>query len=873
MYLSQARILLVSVIIPVILISCSQNKRIGRQRVTLDTLSVSAKKSAMEIYRATTTKAWELIHTSVALDFNLKDKTANGKAKITLKPYFYATDSLSLDAKSMQVEAVTVNGQTVTYTYKNDYLNIHFAGKYTNSDTIELYVKYKAMPYAVSTNGSAAINDDKGLYFINADYSVPNKPQQIWTQGETEANSHWVPTIDKPNQRTTTEISLTVPDSFTTLSNGYLANETPTVNGYKICTWKMDKPIQVYAMMFAIGKFSIVKDEWKGKDVSYYVEPAYAPYARKMFNNTPEMIDYFSKVTGVPYPWNKYSQVVVRDYVSGAMENTSATLCGEFMNQNFREIADDNYENVVSHELFHQWFGDYVTAESWSNLTLNESFATYGEQLWRAHKYGKSSADNLAMNDMWSYVYGLGKTNDAALVRFHYADKEDLFDRISYQKGASILRYLNSLIGNDAFSKAMSIYLNQNALQGAEATQWRLAIEEATGQDWNWFFSQWYNRGGHPVLDIKHDYDDVAKQVTVTVTQTQKDFIYRLPIKAAIYYNANNTTEDWTLVNKKEVFTYSYKNGERPVVLPDAEYMVVGELQHNFEPWQWLRIYKQSNDNIISKHYAVLAAQKKPDDTSAQAIINLALNDTEPEIRTSVLVRLASFTSSKWQDKWKGMVEYIAINDGSNNVRAAAFDVLGAWKIMAAKQAMYNALSDSSYSVAGSALSALAVIEKDTVYTIAKRLLATEPKAALRSAIWDIVGEQGNAGDVSVFADEALFLSGRAKIECAQSLSAYLQNVKDTTAFERAVAVFQKMITTEAIKSYRYAMAASLYEAGTAYKERIDNSKTNKEQAEAKQKLRLIKAAAEQVVKLETDEENLKEYKKYMKSLFGNDTK
>lgn len=869
----KASIFLPIIAMSAVMYSCSNTKKIGKKKVTLDNITVSAKKSALDMYRATASKTWELVHTRVALQFNMKDKTADGTATITLRPYFYPIDSLSLDAKSMQVDAVTVNGQKVHYTYTDDQLNIKFSRKYKSTDSVQLYIKYRAMPYAADTKGSAAINDDKGLYFINTDNVVPGKPLQIWTQGETEANSHWVPTIDKPNQRTTTEISLTVPDSFTTLSNGYLAMETHSQLGYKTCTWKMDKPIQVYAMMFAIGKFSIVKDEWKGREVSYYVEPQYAPYARKMFNNTPEMIEYFSNVTGVPYPWNKYSQIVVRDYVSGAMENTTATLFGEYMNQNAREIADGGYENIVSHELFHQWFGDYVTAESWSNLTLNESFATYGEQLWRAYKYGKASADELAMNDLWAYVYGRSKTNDPALVRFHYEDKEDLFDRISYQKGASILRYLHGLTGDDAFYKAMNIYLNENALQSAEATQWRLAVEKATGQDWNWFFNQWYYRGGVPVLDIKHEYDDVAKQLTVIVTQTQKDFVFRLPVKAAVYYNGSNVTEDWNLVNKKEVFTYPYKNGSRPVVLPDAEYSVVGEIFHNFEPWQWLIIFKQSGDNIVSKLYALGAAKKKIDDSSSQVIIDLALNDNVPEIREQVLENLESLAIAKWQDMWKGTVEHIAINDGNNNVRRAAFDVLGAWKVKAAKQAMYDALYDSSYSVAGAALDALREIEKDTVYTIANRLLITEPKAALRSAIWDIIGEKGNVEDVSVFADAAPFLPGRQKIDCAQSLSSYLQHVKDTTAFKDATNVFENMINTESIKSYRFAMAAYLYEAATVYKSIIDNSKTNKEQTQAKQKLEMLRMAAENVLKKETDENNLKRYKTYMKTVFGTDIK
>jgi aminopeptidase N len=183
------------------------------------------------------------------------------------------------------------------------------------------------MPYASETGGSAAITDDRGLYFINTDDKIEGKPAQIWTQGETESNSHWLPTIDKPNMRTTIQLELTVPNIYKTLGNGALVSSMDK-GDKRTDIWRMDKPIQVYAIMFAIGDFAIAKDKWKGREVNYYVEPAYAPYARKMFQYTPEMIEFFSNVTGVEYPWNKYSQVVVRDYVSGAMENTSASLFG-----------------------------------------------------------------------------------------------------------------------------------------------------------------------------------------------------------------------------------------------------------------------------------------------------------------------------------------------------------------------------------------------------------------------------------------------------------------------------------------------------------------------------------------------------------------
>lgn len=855
----------------ILVAACNPGKRLAKKNVLLDSITVN---SSSSVYRAATSIEWEIVNTMVSLDFDMPAKTAHGKAELYLRPYFYATDSLVLDAKSMEIKDVTIvekgSKEKANYIYKDDKLVLHLNRLYKNTDTLTLAIEYIAMPYSAASGGSKAINDDKGLYFINTDNAIPGKPVQIWTQGETESNSHWVPTIDKPNQRTPLRLALTVPDSFVTLSNGELLIQT-SEHGMRTDVWEMPYPIQVYAMMFAIGKFSITKDEWKGKEVSYYTEPAFAPYARDMFRNTPEMIDYFSKVTRVPYPWNKYSQVVVRDYVSGAMENTSASLFGDFMNQNKREVDDADNENVVSHELFHQWFGDYVTAESWSNLTLNESFATYGEQLWRRFKYGIASADELAMHDRWAYVYGKGATgNDPALVRFYYRDKEDMFDGISYQKGASILRYLNLLIGDAAFSKAMQLYLTKNALHPAEATQWRLAVEEVTGQDWNWFFNQWYYKGGHPILETKYNYNDDSKQLIVTINQTQKDNTFRLPLKIAVYFDdKTDSVFNYNIKRKTENLVINYRNGLKPVVLVDADYRVVCDLQPNMQPWQWLRVYKHSADNIVSKHYAVGAATKQIDDSSSQKIINLALQDASPSVKELVLNNTRQVKDKKLQDKWKADVEYIAMNEGNPKTRAAAISTLSTWKAQTDKEIFYNALNDSSYLVSGAALLAIKNINKDTAYILAKRLAANNPKSKLQSAIWEIVAAKGKAEDLGLFSTTAPLLANRQKIECASNLSEYIQHLSDNDAIDKAGSILYTMVKTEGIKSYRYAIGAYLFEAASYYKDKADNSKSNTELDEAKKIQEILKKYAQQVTDNETDEDNLKQYKAYMKSIYG----
>lgn len=853
-----------------ITMSCS-NRKAGKQKVVLDNISVSAKNNPYNIYRATTTKEWEIENTEVNLQFDWKGKTADGVAKLRLRPYFYATDSLVLDAKSMRIDAVEWNSgswnKLISYSYANDKLLLRFWQPITRDSQIQIYVKYKAMPYTTKAGGSRAINDDKGLYFINTDYAIPGKPAQIWTQGETESNSHWVPTIDKPNQRTTTRFSLTVPDSFTTLSNGYLAEKTKTENGMRTDTWIMDKPIQVYVMMFAIGKYIVVKDrEASGKEISYYVEPEYAPYAKSMFKNTPEMVEFFSDVTGVPYPWNKYSQVVVRDYISGAMENTSASTFGEFMNQNLRENNDHDNEDVVAHELFHQWFGDFVTAESWSNLTVNESFATYGEQLWRKYKYGKASADKTIRDDLNVY---LNSNSTEQLVRFHYRDKEDMFDRVSYQKGSVILHYLHQLIGDEAFSKAMKIYLTNNTLKSAEAVQWRLAVEEATGKDWNWFFNQWYFRGGHPKLDVVYTYDDDIKQLKVEISQKQKEPVFILPFKNRVVYGNESSIEDCIIDTKSRVLTYPYRNGVKPVIVPDVAHWVVGTIDENKTATDWLVTYNASQDDIVTRLKCIEQTKKKIDDPDNQSIISLALKDKEPYVREVVLNMLVQVSVAHLRSKWKQDVEYIAINEANNTTRASAIAVLGFWKESSAKELLYDAISDSSYAVAGAALSALGRIEKDTAYKIAKYYQTTDPKGALDNVIWAIIGENGKGDDIKLFEAKSKYYYGRDKITFAGALAMYMERVKEEPSFDAGLLLFRDITGTESIKSYRQSEGLYLLTAADAYKQQRDSARTNVDKESASFRLSKLKKAIDQMISEESDEDIKGVYSTYVRTIFG----
>lgn len=842
-------------------------------KVMLDPIEITTKE-APPPYQPSAPKVWEISNTRVALSFDWKEKTADAREWINMHPYFYSADSIVLDAKSMRIDSVQLvtkaGNKSLSYAYANDQLTIRFGRSYAAADTVVLYLKYKAMPYAKSTGGSMAITDDRGLYFINTDGSVPHKPSQIWTQGETESNSHWMITLDKPNTKFTSQIELTVPDSMTTLSNGALIKQVKGTNGMRTDIWKQDLRIQAYAVMFAIGKFSIVKDKWKDKEVNYYVEPEFAPYARLMFNNTAEMMEYYSQLTGVQYPWNKYSQVVVRDYVSGAMENTTASLFGDFMNQTPREIADKNSEDVVSHELFHQWFGDYVTAESWTNVTVNESFANYGEQIWRRHKYGNNAADELAWSDLQNYIYA-SSFKDPQLVRFNYDSREELFDAISYNKGGAILHYLNTLIGDEAFSKAMKIYLTKNAFGSGEAHNWRLAVEEVTGQDWNWFFNQWYFHGGHPVLKVNYNYNDNDSKLTVIVTQNQPDssMDYNLLLKTAVIYGDQKTIIDWNINKRRDTFVYAYRNGVKPVIVPDCQHILPGELKENKKPAQWLEQYAHSDD-YVSRRLAIGGAGKQMSDSNAQEVLNKGLNDPSKTIRRYTLSQIESAQSDKYRRKWTPKVTEMAQSDKNNLVRSDAIDVLGNWKVTAAKSIIINAIYDSSYAVAGSALDALSKLDMDTAYILAKKMSLTHPRASLLSEVWSVIGKSGKDEDAAYFETEAPYVQGSKKFALANSMSAYLKHVPSDASFARVLNIYTGIITLESMKSYRGTLGSFLFQVASEQKENT-KSDNKDDAATATKRLELVRGALEKVIAAEDDTEQLDEYRKMMKNTFDKD--
>ncbi len=692
----------------------------------------------------------DILHTKLELSFDWSKQHVLGKAWIDIKPLFYDTDKLVLDAKGFDINEIKVDGKKASYDYKDEILTIELGKTYSSKDKYQVYVDYTAKPNERAEGGSAAITSDKGLFFINPLGDEGDKPQQIWTQGETENNSAWFPTVDKPNERMTQEIYLTVKDEFETLSNGLLKSSKKNSNGTRTDHWVMDMPHAPYLAMLAIGDFAIVEEDWNGMLLQYYVEHDYKKDAKAIFSNTPEMLTFFSDYLGVKYPWQKYSQVVVRDYVSGAMENTTAVIFGEFVQNTERELIDNHNERIVAHELMHHWFGDLVTCESWANLTMNEGFANYSEYLWLEHKYGRDAADYHLMGERSGYLASAAQMGMHPLIYFGYDDKEDMFDAHSYNKGGAILHMLRNVVGEDAFRLALKNYLNEHQFTAVEAHDLRLAFENVTGQDLNWFFNQWYFNQGHPALEIEYGYDDAKKEAIIAIAQTQDPRdnppVFVLPMFVDFYTTNGGTPIRKSIVMDQREQVFRIPIASQPkLIVADAEHSVLGTFDESRSEEEY--VFQFYNAPLFYDRYVALDALKDSNSAAAKKIRQDALKDSYWAIRNTALGMVNPMDNPSVM----AMVAEMAKKDPRSQVKASALLLLAesgdAQYAGIAKNAVDN---ERAYGVVSAGLEALTQLDKDEAVKYAEKL-ENEKSGSIIAAVGKIYESTGDVSKMPFF--------------------------------------------------------------------------------------------------------------------------
>ena len=654
----------------------------------------------------------DVLDTKLDVRFDYARQYLLGTAILTLKAHFYPQNNLLLDAKGFDIKSVQLLGakspKNLTYKYDGRKLAVTLDRAYPREQNYQVRIAYVAKPNELPAGGSEAITANKGLYFINPLGKEPNKPRQIWTQGETQSNSCWFPTIDHPNQRMTQELTLTVEDQFKTLSNGLLVASKKNPDGTRTDTWRQSLPAAPYLTMLAVGDFAVVTDTWRGKPVQYFVEPKYQHTAKAVFGRTPEMLEFFSKKLGVDFPWEKYDQIAVRDYVSGAMENTTATVHGAGIQATPRELLDASYEtseSIIAHELFHHWFGDYVTCESWSNLTLNEGFANYSQYLWAEYKYGADAAALVQQQDLALYLEE-AESKREPLIRYHYAEREDMFDRHSYQKGGRVLHMLRKYVGDDAFFAALNLYLTKNKFSAVEVSKLREAFEETTGQDLMWFFDQWFMQRGHPELKVSHTYAN--GQVLLRVQQTQDTLfqpVYRLPVTVTVWQKEKSA--EHRLVITKADQTFALPAADKPALVKfDSEAQLLGQVDEERTPEE-LTFQFYHAQNYLQKYEALDLLQNKTSDLSVSGLLRTALTDKFYAVRRTALDHLRGYRGPN-PSAVRGEIQRLATTDPHSAVRAQALVTLATFPNENYGATYLAALRDSSYLVEAGAVNALA---------------------------------------------------------------------------------------------------------------------------------------------------------------------
>jgi aminopeptidase N len=462
----------------------------------------------------------DIQHIALVLEIDPGKRTVAGTANLSGTVIGADTRVVELDAVELEIGKVTANAKPASFRHDGRKLRVDLGAQLAAGAPLELEIDYKGAPR-------------RGLYFVAPDDAYPDKPHQVWTQGQDEDTRYWFPCFDSPHEKATSEITVTVPATMFAVSNGTLVSDK-TKGAKRTLHWKLDVPHSSYLVMLAIGDFAAIESRWGDVPVVYYVQRGREAECERTLARTPQMLDVLSRRFGVPYPYPRYSQVFVADFIFGGMENTSATTITDSILLDERAAIDTDEDALVSHELAHQWFGDLVTCRDWGEGWLNEGFATYAEYIWREHHEGRDAADFEL--DEWAELYF---TEDRSRYRRTistklYDEPIDIFDRHLYEKAGRVVHMLRHVLGDEPFWKTLAHYLTKHRHGVVESRDLARAVEDATGKVVDWFFSQWVIDGaGHPELGIHISWDDAEKLATVGIEQTQTidahTPVFRLP--------------------------------------------------------------------------------------------------------------------------------------------------------------------------------------------------------------------------------------------------------------------------------------------------------------------------------------------------------
>lgn len=651
-------------------------------------------------------------HIFLDLNLDIPSKSYQGTCIIQLKPSRNGIERLTLDAVNLNIHSVRVDDTPQAFEYDGSQLHIQLASPTTIGNAIEMAIAYSAE------------KPQRGIYFITPNQHYPHKPTQVWTQGEDEDSRFWFPCFDYPGQLSTSEIRVRIPKPYIAISNGTLI-DTAEEGDAKIYHWLQEQVHPTYLMTLAVGDFAEIQDEWNGKPVTYYVEKGREADVRRSMGKTPRMIEFFSEKYGYIYPYPKYAQVCVDDFIFGGMENTSTTLLTDRCLLDERAALDNrNTESLVAHELAHQWFGDLVVIKHWSHAWIKEGMASYSEVMWTEHEYGAEEAAYYRLLEARSYLAEDSSRYRRPIVTHVYREAIELYDRHLYEKGSCVYHMIRAELGEELFWQAIHTFVQDNAHKTVETIDLLRAIEKASGRNLLFLFDQYVYRGGHPDFKVAYTWDGDSKLAKVTVTQTQAKegsngissdlFDLKIPIAFGYTNNAESSPQLKTFtvrVHEKEQSFYFPLEEKPQFVSFDVgnNYLKTVTLEY---PLPELKAQLEFDSDPISRIYAAEALAKKGGLEAVKALSQVLKQDSFWGVRAEAAKQLAQV---KLDQAFDGLVA--GLEDDRPLVRRAVVEALADIKTHQSYKAIKPLVEngDPSYYVEASAMKAIGAIAGGTV--------------------------------------------------------------------------------------------------------------------------------------------------------------
>jgi aminopeptidase N len=639
-------------------------------------------------------------HQRIELSFDIPRGLLRGVTTTTFRPRADGLREAVFDAIELDIQEVTDGqGRALPFTTGDSKLRIDLGRPRAASQAITTVVMYSCTPR-------------RGLYFNRPDEAYPDRPTQIWTQGQAEDSGYYFPCIDYPGEKFTSEMIATVPAGWFALSNGRLVSTERKGRRGVTYHWIQEVPHPAYLITLAAAEFDVVEDDADGVPVQYYGPRGTSDGLVRAFGRTPEMIRFFAEKIGVPYPYPKYATVAVADFIFGGMENTSATTMTDTLLHDERAHEDmrDPADGITAHELAHQWFGDLLTAREWPHAWLHESFATYFDGLFVEHQHGWDAF----RYDVWrkanTYLQEDTNAYRRPLVQNVYHEPIDIFDRHLYERGSVVLDMLRTQLGDELWWKAIQHYVQLHAERDVLTHDFQRAIEEATGRNLDWFFDQWVWKGGHPELKASYSWDGAHKSATVTLEQTQQPdatltSIYRVPMEIGFQTARGMRAFPIELTEARQTFIFPL-DGEPEFVAIDPGFRVLKTL--NFEPGEkLLRAQLAGDPQAIGRIEAAKGLAKVGTRTATDALRAALLRARESDfVRAEVATALGTIKSELARDAL-----IAAIDAEPSRVRRAIALALGQFAdddvVAEALAGLLAGRGDRSYYVQANAADAL----------------------------------------------------------------------------------------------------------------------------------------------------------------------